>query len=50
MAYEEMDDLLKAKEHYEKALELVLETGDPEWTFYQIDLDNINQKIANQKK
>ena len=50
MAYEEMDDLLKAKEHYEKALELVLATGDPEWTFYQIDLDNINQKIANQKK
>ncbi|WNH09748.1 alpha/beta hydrolase-fold protein [Thalassobellus suaedae] len=45
MAYEALDELQKAKYNYEKALKLVKETEDPEWEFYQTDLDNLAKKI-----
>ncbi len=44
MAYEEKGEIEKARKNYEKALELVKATGDPEWEFYQTDLDNLNSK------
>lgn len=45
MAYEELGELEKARSNYEKALELVKQTEDPEWEFYQADLDNLKKKI-----
>jgi predicted alpha/beta superfamily hydrolase len=45
IAYEELGHLKKAKSNYEKALKLVLETGDPEWEFYKSDLENLQKKI-----
>ncbi len=44
-AYEELGELHKAKYNYQKALRLIKETGDPEWEFYQVDLDNLEKKI-----
>ncbi len=44
MVYEKTGNIEKARKNYEKALELVKQTGDPEWEFYQIDLDNLNSK------
>lgn len=43
-AYEKTGDLKLAKENYEKALNLVKTTGDPEWEFYQTDLNRVNSK------
>lgn len=48
MAYEELGEFQKAKTNYEKALELVMQTDNPEWEFYQADLDNINKKIQGE--
>lgn len=45
MAYEELGELQKAKLNYEKALRLVKKTENPEWEFYQADLDNLENKI-----
>lgn len=45
MAYEELGELQKAKYNYEKALRLVKEIENPEWEFYQADLDNLEKKI-----
>ena len=45
MAYEELGELEKAKVNYEKALDLVKKTENPEWVFYKTDLDNLNKKI-----
>lgn len=47
MAYEQVQQLQKAKENYEMALKLVKRTENPEWEFYQADLDRVNRKIAN---
>ncbi|AVR44564.1 esterase [Christiangramia fulva] len=44
MAYEKKGEVEKARRNYERALELVKATGDPEWEFYQTDLDNLNAK------
>lgn len=44
VAYEKIGNIEKARKNYEKALELVKETDDPEWEFYQTDLDNLNSK------
>ncbi len=45
MAYEKLDDLQKAKEYYEIALNMVMKTENPEWEFYKSDLDKIEKKI-----
>lgn len=45
MAYEEVGELQKAKRNYEKALSLVMETGNAEWEFYKADLENLEKKI-----
>ncbi|PKD18331.1 esterase [Salegentibacter salinarum] len=45
MAYEEIGELQKAKNNYEKALNLVMKTDDPEWEFYKADLDNLKSKM-----
>ena len=45
MAYEELGELQKAKNNYEKALKLVMETEDEEWEFFKADLDNLEKKI-----
>lgn len=50
MAYEKLGKLQKAKYNYEKALEMVKKTGDPEWEFYQADLDNLKKKINSNNK
>ena len=44
-AYEELGEFQKAKYNYQKALRLIKETDDPEWEFYQADLDNLENKI-----
>lgn len=44
MAYEKKGEIEKARKNYEKAVELVKATGDPEWEFYQTDLDNLNTR------
>lgn len=43
-AYEKIGNIEKARNNFEKALRLVKETGDPEWEFYQTDLDKLNSK------
>ena len=45
MAYEEVGELQKAKSNYEKALSLVMETGNAEWEFYKADLESLEKKI-----
>ncbi|WP_303317795.1 alpha/beta hydrolase-fold protein [Flavivirga abyssicola] len=45
MAYEKLGKLQKAKDSYEKALKMIKKTEDPEWEFYQADLDNLEKKI-----
>lgn len=45
MAYEALGEYEKAKLNYEKALELVMKTDNPEWEFYQADLENIQKKM-----
>lgn len=45
MAYEELGEFEKAKLNYEKALELVKKTENPEWVFYKTDLDNLKKKM-----
>lgn len=45
MAYEALDELQKAKYNYEKALKLIKKSEDPEWEFFQADLDNLEKKI-----
>ncbi|MHA7941938.1 alpha/beta hydrolase-fold protein [Formosa sp. 3Alg 14/1] len=49
-AYEELGEWKKAKYNYEQALRLIKKTGDPEWEFYQLDLDNLEKKIKEKKK
>ena len=49
MAYEELGQLQKAKHNYEEALRLVKETENPEWEFYQTDLDNLEKKIKTKE-
>jgi predicted alpha/beta superfamily hydrolase len=44
-AYEELGELDNAKNNYQEALRLIKETEDPEWEFYQVDLDNLKKKI-----
>lgn len=44
LAYEKKGEIEKARKNYEKAVELVKATGDPEWEFYQTDLDNLNTR------
>ncbi len=41
-AYKKIGDIEKARENYEKALKLIKETDDPEWEFFQTDLENLN--------
>ncbi|MDX1762557.1 MAG: alpha/beta hydrolase-fold protein [Christiangramia sp.] len=48
MAYEELGEFQKAKKNYEKALAMVKQTDNPEWEFYQADLENIDKKIENE--
>lgn len=43
-AHEKIGNIEKARNNFEKALKLVKETGDPEWEFYQTDLENLNSK------
>lgn len=50
MAYEELGKFQKARENYKKALELVMKTDNPEWEFYQADLENIKKKIKTEAK
>jgi len=49
-AYENLEELEQAKQYYEKALKMVRETGDPEWEFYQVDLENLKKKIQDKKE
>ncbi|MCL6220327.1 alpha/beta hydrolase-fold protein [Zunongwangia pacifica] len=49
-AYENLEELEQAKQYYEKALKMVKETGDPEWEFYQVDLENLKKKIQDKKE
>ena len=46
-AYEKAGNIEEARKYYEKALKMVKATGDPEWEFYQNDLDDLN---AQEKK
>ena len=50
MAYEELGDLEKAKQNYEKALSMVMETGNFEWEFYQADLERVKEKLQEETK
>ncbi len=43
--YEEFGEFQKAKHNYQEALRLIKETGDPEWEFYQVNLNNLEKKI-----
>ena len=45
MAYENLGELLKAKDNYEKALNMVMKTDNFEWEDYKADVDKINKKI-----
>lgn len=49
MAYEKLGEFQKAKDNYEKALKMVKETENPEWEFYQADLDKLKKKIKAKK-
>ncbi len=49
-AYEELGELQKAKHNYLEALRLIKETEDPEWEFYQSDLDNLEKKIKTKTR
>lgn len=43
-AYEETGNIEMARINYTKALKLIKLTGDPEWEFFQNDLENLNSK------
>lgn len=49
MAYEELDQLEKARHNYKKALKMIKKTDNPEWEFYKADLDNLEKKIKSNK-
>ncbi|WP_253256284.1 hypothetical protein [Formosa algae] len=44
-AFEELGELQKAKLNYKMALQLIKEAENPEWEFYQINLDKLEKKI-----